>query len=64
MGIPEYTATDRNDYVNIAPRLGRKREYRMEPSRAIHEAHGCVWGEIDVIRKLEQAHAAMLNDLR
>lgn len=64
MGIADCTAASREEYVEIALRLGTDPAYREAISRKIAESSAAIWQEWEVVREFERVFTEALAECR
>jgi|GEM_PF-543410 len=64
MGVEETIAQDKNDYIQIAVRLGKDANYRQQIARKIAEGKHKCYGDLEPVRALENFLLEVVNKPR
>ena len=64
MGFMDCVAKDKNEYVEIAVRLGTQSDYRASIQRRLLEHREIIWQEEQVVREFERFFATAVEKLR
>jgi protein O-GlcNAc transferase len=64
MGIEETIASSKEDYVQIAVRLGEDAQYRLQISQKVAEKQSKLYGDLKPVRALEEFLLKLLNKPR
>ena len=61
MGIEDCIAANRDEYIDIALKLGTDPAHRKNTSQRIRDASEALWEEWDVIREFERIFIEVMN---